>query len=411
MNSAAFPGRIKIPAWLWTVLVLSGILIGPQSLYPRTTDVSDETYAAQDIPIIKNPRTPHRGEITLQLEEDLSIGSDLNEQEAFYKNISFTIDDTGNFFILDIGNDRIQKFSQSGEYLQTIGRSGQGPGDLNRPNFVFIGKDGTLYIYQPPSRLSLFDSNGHYLRAITFSSSPAFIARLGDSCFLGTTSQIMPQASRERIILFNAKGENVKTLAEFENENLLSVVGDQVIGAFQSFRPHLRCFRLNDDLGGFAFSGEYRIHIINSLGDTVRIIEKDEEPDKISEAEKSKVIENEIRLRRPKGLTLPTTEVKKAFVFPDHKPFFMDIISDDHARIYVLKYQDFQKDKRLGYDMFDAQGKFIYEVKISLATPVLPRFFKGSFLYAVALDKEGIYLAKRYRIVNRALLDSYGLRY
>ena len=42
-------------------------------------------------------------------------------------------DKDGNIYILDTGNTRIQKFGPDGEYLATIGRKGQGPGEFIMP--------------------------------------------------------------------------------------------------------------------------------------------------------------------------------------------------------------------------------------------------------------------------------------
>jgi len=40
------------------------------------------------------------------------------------------LDSEGNIYIMDAGNARIQKYTATGEYLATIGRSGQGPGEF-----------------------------------------------------------------------------------------------------------------------------------------------------------------------------------------------------------------------------------------------------------------------------------------
>jgi hypothetical protein len=381
------------------------VLIAPRQLDSKTPINAGRPYPSADIPIIKNSKVPLRGELTLELREELSIGNDKNDQEAFYRNIHFTVDDSGNFFVLDPGNDRLQKFDHNGRYLQTIGGPGQGPGDLDKPRSVSLAKDGTLYVYQPSGRLSMFDPKGIFLKLINFSHSSGLIVPLGNSCFLGTVSDYTPQASRDQVILFDSKGRKVRTIAVFENRYLLSFVGNEVVGEYQPFRPHLWCCGITDELGAYAFSGEYRIHVVDSSGETVRIIEKAEEPEKITEEEKDGTIDNEIGLRRQKGLSLTRSEVKKAFLFPENKPFFMGMFSDDRARIYVLKSGNYRKDKVLNYDLFDARGRYILRVRISIANRILPLFIRDSVLYALAVDEEGIFMAKRFRIMNWGQLD------
>ena len=51
------------------------------------------------------------------------------------------IDSQGSIYIADWRNDRIQKFSPSGEFLSKFGSSGDGEGEFNRPADVAV--DGT----------------------------------------------------------------------------------------------------------------------------------------------------------------------------------------------------------------------------------------------------------------------------
>ncbi len=55
------------------------------------------------------------------------------------KGIAF--DASGNVYVADYGNNRIQKFTSTGTHLQTI--SGNG---LTSPNYIAIDKDGNIYV-------------------------------------------------------------------------------------------------------------------------------------------------------------------------------------------------------------------------------------------------------------------------
>ncbi len=96
-------------------------------------------------PIMNNPLKPLWGSLTLELKEELSIGNENNGQTAFYLNVTFTIDEAGNYYILDQGNKRVQKFDRDGKYLLTIGCQGQGPGEFQNPGAVFMGKSGDIF--------------------------------------------------------------------------------------------------------------------------------------------------------------------------------------------------------------------------------------------------------------------------
>jgi hypothetical protein len=74
---------------------------------------------------------------------------DLNTEDenlAFNSPSDIALDSVDNIYILDSGNQRIQKFSPEGKYLATIGRKGQGPGEFNYPGSLDIDGQGNLYV-------------------------------------------------------------------------------------------------------------------------------------------------------------------------------------------------------------------------------------------------------------------------
>jgi DNA-binding beta-propeller fold protein YncE len=55
------------------------------------------------------------------------------------------VDATGNIFVADTGNGRIEKFSPNGTYITSIGTKG-GYGQLGEPNGVAIDRAGNIYV-------------------------------------------------------------------------------------------------------------------------------------------------------------------------------------------------------------------------------------------------------------------------
>ena len=75
-----------------------------------------------------------------------------------------TLDKSGNIYVADWRNDRIQKFDHDGHFLMQIGSSGSGPGQLNRPTGVAVDKDGIIYVADwLNDRLQVFDVDGAFL--------------------------------------------------------------------------------------------------------------------------------------------------------------------------------------------------------------------------------------------------------
>lgn len=70
----------------------------------------------------------------------------------------------GNVYIVDTGNDRVQKFDSEGGYILGWGSSGKGEGEFNRPWGITIDKEGCVYIADwGNNRVQKFDSEGKYL--------------------------------------------------------------------------------------------------------------------------------------------------------------------------------------------------------------------------------------------------------
>ncbi|UCE21707.1 MAG: 6-bladed beta-propeller, partial [Candidatus Aminicenantes bacterium] len=100
------------------------------------------------IRVVKNPAEPLYGELVLELEEDLSIGSVEDEKYMFYRIGDIAVDSQNNIYVLDGGNYRIQKFDKDGNYLQTIGRKGQGPGEFMMPFNIFLDELDNIYVME-----------------------------------------------------------------------------------------------------------------------------------------------------------------------------------------------------------------------------------------------------------------------
>ena len=57
-----------------------------------------------------------------------------------------TVDKSGNVFVADFYNNRIQKFTADGEFLTSFGTKGQGPGEFNFAIAAAAADDGTVFV-------------------------------------------------------------------------------------------------------------------------------------------------------------------------------------------------------------------------------------------------------------------------
>ena len=79
-----------------------------------------------------------------------------DENLAFSAPYDIAMDKEGNLYILDLGNICIQKLSPEGQYLDTIGRQGQGPGEFQSPFSLDIDSEGYLYVSDYQARRFTF---------------------------------------------------------------------------------------------------------------------------------------------------------------------------------------------------------------------------------------------------------------
>jgi uncharacterized protein (TIGR03790 family) len=74
------------------------------------------------------------------------------------------LDPSGNIYVADTVNNRIQKFDSSGVYISQFGSSGTGNGQFMNPYGIVIDSSGNIYVADPSNnRIQKFDSSGVYI--------------------------------------------------------------------------------------------------------------------------------------------------------------------------------------------------------------------------------------------------------
>jgi|GEM_PF-798784 len=104
--------------------------------------------------------------LTKQGEFILSFPSELADDGVYLKKpTAISIDLFGYIHVVDSRQNRILVFSKKGELLRSIGRSGQGPGDLLAPEKICFDELNNLYVYESANgRIQLFNSKGDFIK-------------------------------------------------------------------------------------------------------------------------------------------------------------------------------------------------------------------------------------------------------
>jgi hypothetical protein len=132
--------------------------------------------AAQKIETVDGVRVVHNEKgglwgksprVSLELVRKIGDVDTEDENVAFNYPSDVAVDGTGNIYILDSGNARVQKFGPDGKYLATIGRKGQGPGEFVMPGNIAFDKDGNLVVSDSnQSRIHVIIGGGADVKSI-----------------------------------------------------------------------------------------------------------------------------------------------------------------------------------------------------------------------------------------------------
>ncbi len=90
-------------------------------------------------------------------------GSEGAGDGQFNKPRGVAADQTGNIYVADSNNHRIQKFSSEGDFLIKWGSEGTGDGQFFRPYDVVVDAEGYIYVADINHRIQKFDSEGTFL--------------------------------------------------------------------------------------------------------------------------------------------------------------------------------------------------------------------------------------------------------
>lgn len=396
-------GKIIIIAVLITSLPLSSIFNSGQqgTKWNGTIEYEDE------VKVIKNPAKPLYGEIELELEEDLIIGNEKDENYLFNFIFNINVDMNGNIYVVDFKEKHIQVYDKFGTHTRTIGRRGQGPGEFQNPSYLHIGPEGNIYV-QEMYKFHQFGPKGVFKRSMPIGNPVGYqltqLAILEGEKILARLHKTTEKGTVSKIALLDNSGKEIKTIVEYPPYELDPIVNGRMISLWNPYHYMPLLSPYTNGLGLYAFSKEYELVIINSSGERVFIIRKAEPPSSVTKKEKDLLVNRNFKVfkerpSRKNRYNLSKNEIKKMMKFPNHKPYFINILTDGDGNIYVMKLKD-PSEVKYGViiDYFDFEGKYLYRF---ILKDKVPQVFRNGYIYTVEQEFETSYQrVKRYKISN-----------
>jgi predicted membrane-bound mannosyltransferase/sugar lactone lactonase YvrE len=117
-------------------------------------------FAPTTEPVVSEPLAPPQPEEGGRL----SIGTTGTAQGLFIKPTGLAVDQDGNLYVVDSGNNRIQKFDRDGRFLAEVGGTGSADGQFSEPWGVAVDAQGNVYVADTWNhRIQKFDKDLNYV--------------------------------------------------------------------------------------------------------------------------------------------------------------------------------------------------------------------------------------------------------
>jgi hypothetical protein len=322
--------------------------------------------------VIYNPKTPAPVPGTktrLVLNEALTIGK---TEPLFSDLIDIAVDDRGEIYGLDRKEARISVFNSQGALVRTIGKKGQGPGELQGPREIRITPQQEIMITDSNARqLVFFTLQGQFLRNVSTARLQFFNRPRADS-----RGDIVTDVS---IVDQEYTAQLKKLGPSLEPKFTISSVALLKYPNFNPFFPRFTYEIGKDDIIIWGLPTKYEIHIWSREGKPLRKIVKDYDPVMITEDEKKE---------RTKGLITSGINI----VWPKYHNDYDFLFLDDEGRIFVKTFEKLEDKKTFYHDVFDNEGRYFARV----ALPTRSCVWKKGWLYTIEEDEEGYRSIKAY---------------
>jgi len=342
----------------------------PEALWKGSIKVVD------GVTVVKNPKEPMYGSDVFQIEDDLSIGENEGPEEYMFSQVrGIAVDRDENIYVLDYRESHIKKFDKDGVHVWTIGKQGQGPGELNACFSISISSHNEIVVSDISSRrLSFFNLEGEYLRMLSMAKNLLILPCIDSD---GNFYAVMTEPGKiNSHIAYQKFSPTLEYILTFDSKPSSL---DYQAKKYYPFKGTISCTLTPNEKVIFGNGTIYELKLFDTDGTYLMKIIKDYEPVEIEK----EVLEEVGNRQSPPGLTI---ELSK------HYNPYAAIFNDDENRIFVRTYE--KMDDKYIYDVFDGEGRCIASVPLKSQ----PVFIKKGKLYSLEEDEDGFHVVKRYKV-------------
>lgn len=336
----------------------------------------------------KKPQPPRDVPSKVSFDLECVIGKSDDPDKSFSEVSTFVVDDSETIYALDFKDRKIKVFDEAGQFVRSFGEHGQGPGELDMPATIHLTPADELIVEDAIARkLVYFTLEGSYIKHISLADRMALVGLLMDpgGNFIGREMMLEGEKLFFEIKKFDPELKSLFPLDKIEFS--IPVPGS---GNKMNFMDMLSAYQF-DSSGNIYYSRnlDYEIKVYTPEGEHFKSIQKDYEPQKITEKDIEEMLE-----RISNFGTMGGVNVREMFEFPKTFPPFQSFTLDEEGRIFVRTWEKGKNKDEYIFDVFDTEGVYIARFPSKMDI----RVWKNGKAYSYEEDEEGLKIIKKYGV-------------
>ncbi len=249
----------------------------------------------------------------------------------------------GRLVVTNRGTHELRVYSTTGDFVRTVGRQGEGPGEFFAPSRTWVGPDDSLFV-SAFLRFSVFDSTGTFVRSVGVEGwSPHDRFRDGTYLFV-----VIPRGVDRfepghfhpinALVRAEADGAAADTLAHVPGSELYRF--ESSAGGMASLRAPFGRIRLAATYGDSVVTAggtDFEVQLLDETGELVRILRREKAPDPVSDSDIAE-LEKGLLDSAPERTHPDRRRLFAEWSYPELKPALDRLLVDSEGNIWVRAY-------------------------------------------------------------------------
>ncbi len=309
----------------------------------------------------------------------------------------------GTIYVLDYQAVEVRVFSPDGEYLRTIARQGEGPGEIMEANGIILSGDTLLWMHDH-SQWKIIGVDPHGEEVRRFTKPILSYGYIWDAAFdrqgryWRETSHSDDENEDEETGPYEGTARSYYRSYDLSTETVDSVyLGEYTYRGYASITDmgvsyygipfEASDINVLNPPGGFwsANTGSYRLVRLGEGGDTLLVIESSLSGIPVTSEDRSDYVQRTVE-RRPEARRAAEAV---AALMPDFKPILEGLLVDDEDRLWVER--TVPPDTPPFYDLFSQDGDYLGSVRFGfMPAPYSPIWVQHGAIYTWIADEVGV---------------------